>query len=222
MPETSCFKLADNLDFADGALSEPLAIGMYAVELAQRLCGDLSGKKILILGSGPIGLSVLSPLKTLGAAPVFMTDKLDYRLELARAMGADFTANPDRDDVEAQASAAVEGGFNIAFECCGDQAAVDQELQLLRPGGKLLIIGIPPTLERWSFPVDVLRHREICIQNVRRQLECTEKTLEWMAEGRLPKVRKMITHNFSFEETPAAFELVSGYRDGVVKAMINF
>ncbi|MFW5710304.1 MAG: hypothetical protein ACOCXW_02425, partial [Bacteroidota bacterium] len=86
--------------------------------------------------------------------------------------------------------------------------------------GKLMIIGIPE-FDRWSFSVDKLRHKEITITNVRRQNESVDEALEMIASGEVD-IKPMITHRFSFEQTKEAFDLVSNYQDGVMKAMIDF
>ncbi len=215
MPETSCFRLSDSMTLDQGALSEPLAIGVYAT----LLYGSLKGAKIAILGSGPIGLSVLLPALSSGASRIFMTDLLDDRLKKAAEIGASWTGNAGLENIVEEILCREPGQLDAVFECCGKQEAIDQAFQLLKPGGKLLIIGIP-SFSTWSFNADLMRRKEIAIQNVRRQNEAVKKTLEMIENGSL-KPDTMQTHNFRFEDTPAAFELVAGYRDGVVKAMIH-
>jgi len=216
MPEHSCFPLAPSLSLDEGVLSEPLAIGVYACALA----GDLQGARIGILGSGPIGLSVLLPARHYGAESIYMTDKIPERLALALQMGADWTGNPDTADTTAAIAAEAPLLLDYVFECCGQQEAVDQAVALLKPGGKLLMIGIPE-VDRIAFEIDVMRRKEICFQNVRRQNECTGPTLDLMTEKVIDAL-PMVTHHFSFEETKAAFDLVTAYGDGVMKAMIHF
>ena len=82
-----------------------------------------------------------------------------------------------------------------------------------------MILGIPLT-ERISFDINKLRRKEICVQNVRRQNNCTQAAID-LIENRQVEVDFMATHFFNLEETQEAFELVSGYRDGVIKAMIE-
>jgi len=216
MPESSCFPLADTLTLDQAALSEPLAIGVYAT----RLFGSLQGLKIAILGSGPIGISVLLPALVNGASRVFMTDRIDARLNIAARMGASWTGNPDSEDIVSEILCREPGQLDAVFECCGRQEAADQAVQLLKPGGTLMIIGIP-SFGRWSFDVDLLRRKEISIRNVRRQNEAVDGTLEMIADGRL-KPDPMQTHNFSFDRAVEAFDMVAGYQDGVMKAMIHF
>ena len=217
MPETSCLPIPESMSYDQAAISEPLAIGVYAVRLAKM---DFAGKNVGILGFGPIGMSVLLPLLQRGAKNVYVTDKIEGRLAIAKRSGAMWTGNPDTEDVVASVKELEPALLDVVFECCGKQEAVDQAIELLKPGGKLMMIGIPE-FDRWSFPVDKLRHKEVCIQNVRRQNGALEETLELLAEGKLD-VSLMPSHRFKFEDTKQAFDLVAAFSDGVMKAMIDF
>jgi L-iditol 2-dehydrogenase len=216
MPQRSCLPIPDHMSFEEAAVSEPLAIGLYAVHLA----GTLRGKDVAVLGAGPIGLSVLAALKLAGAGTVYMTDKIDERLQIAHISGADVTCNILKEDITAAVKAQTPRMIDVVFECCGQQEALDQAIQLLKPGGKLMIIGIPP-FARFSFPADDLRRKEIAIQNVRRQNGCDKKAIEVIADSSV-KVNHWITHRFDLAQCKEAFDLVAEYRDGVVKAMIHF
>lgn len=215
MPAESCFPIPQAMTLEQAALSEPLAIGVYGVKMSI----PMEGARVGILGVGPIGLSVLLPAKAQGAAKIFVTDKIDARLEVARRAGATWGGNPEREDVVAGVNALEPSQLDVVFECCGEQDALDQGIQMLKPGGKLMIIGIP-RVSRVSFSIDAMRHKEICIQNVRRQVDCVQETLDRMHSGELA-AGIMVTHRFPFEKTPEAFDLVAGYRDGVVKAMVE-
>lgn len=216
MPEASCFPIPESMSFDEAAISEPLSIGVYSVKLSLLMPGAGIG----ILGVGPIGLSVLLVARAQGASRAYVTDKIDDRLELARKMGAAWGENPDRQDVVRKITELEPSQLDIVFECCGEQEAMDQAVDMLKPGGKLVLVGIPATLERVSFVIDKLRRKEICVQNVRRQNHCAQAALDMMARGEID-VRPMVTHRFSFDRTKDAFDLVAGYRDGVVKAMID-
>jgi L-iditol 2-dehydrogenase len=216
MPETSCYKIPDGMSSDEAAISEPLAIGLYAV----RQSVPMQGARVGILGFGPIGMSVLLSARAMGATEIYVTDKIEERLAIARSSGARLTANPDRRDVVKEITREVPQRLDVVFECCGQQDAVDNAVDLLAPGGKLMIIGIPE-FDRWSFAVDDSRHKELCIQHVRRQNEAVQPALDMMADGRIT-VSAMVTHRFPFEHSREAFELVAGYRNGVMKAMIDF
>jgi L-iditol 2-dehydrogenase len=217
MPEQCCFKVTDKTSFDEAAISEPLAIGVYAVKQSI----PMQGAKVGILGAGCIGLSVLLPAQAQGAHKIYVTDKIDKRLKLAGKAGAVWGGNPDKQDVVQKVNELEPGGLDVVFECCGEQDALDQAIEMLKPGGKLLLIGIPPTAKRVTFLIDKLRHKEICIQNVRRQNHCVQPALDMMDRSDFD-VNVMVTHRFPFEQTQAAFDLAASYEDGVLKAMIDF
>ena len=154
MPETSLYPVTDPLSFDEAALSEPLSIGCYAVKQAH-LQDNYS---IGILGSGPIGMSVLLSAKESGAGKIFLTDKIDERLNLGTKAGATWTGNPLKQDIVTGITDKEPLLLDTVFECCGQQEAMDQAVSLLKPGGKLMIVGIPE-FNRWSFSVDELRHK---------------------------------------------------------------
>jgi len=216
MPEQCCYKIPDSMTFTQGALIEPLSIGIYAVKLLNKPDATTIG----ILGSGPIGLSVYLAAREIGIKTIYMTDKIDERLVVARKAGANWIGNPDKSNIVEDIRSKEPYLLDAVFECCGDQNALDQAIELLKPGGKLLIIGIPE-VDRVSFNIHRLRRKEISIQNVRRQNKCVQTAIDLIHEGRI-KPDFMVTHNFKFEETEKAFKLVESYKDGVIKAMIHF
>jgi L-iditol 2-dehydrogenase len=215
IPAASCYVLPENVTFDQAALSEPLSIGLYAV----RSAGDLEGKSVGILGAGPIGISVMLSALAKGAERVFITDRIDERLAIAGEMGASWTGNVNKRNIINDILRDVPQQLDIVFECCGQQEASDQAVELLKPGGRLMIIGIP-AFERWSFDVDNLRRKELTVQNVRRQNECVDETLEMISNGIL-KPDRMQTHTFSADQTLEAFNMVAQYSDGVMKAIIH-
>jgi L-iditol 2-dehydrogenase len=216
MPEESCFPLHHNLTADHGAISEPLAIGVYSVKKA----GDIKNLSAGILGFGPIGMSVMLAAKAAGTGHLFITDKIDQRLGIAEKEGADATINPLNKNVVQEIKNCLPVGLDLVFECCGEQDAVDEAVEILKPGGKLIIVGIPE-FERWEFDTDKTRRKEISIQFIRRQVDCVQHSLDMMASGKI-NIDRMITHRFPFRETKKAFDLVAGYSDGVMKAMIDF
>lgn len=215
MPETCLFPIGPSMTLEQAALVEPMAIGVYAA----RQSIPLRNAAIGILGAGPIGLSVLLAARHAGARRIYVTDRIDARLIAARRAGADGTVNPDKEDVTASLAAAEPALLDAVFECCGQQEALDQAVELLKPGGKLMLIGIPE-VDRVSFVIDAMRRKEITLQNVRRQNDCTPTAIDLIAQGSV-KADFMITHRFPLDQAPAAFDLVAGYRDGVIKAMIE-
>lgn len=217
MPEANCYPIPDTMTLDQAATVEPLSIGVYAVSLAP----PMPGAKIGILGAGPIGLSVLLPARAEGAARVYMTDKIDARLQVALRAGADWAGSPDTEDVVEAIAQREPELLDAVFECSGDQAAMDQAVELLKPGGTLLLIGIPGAQNRVSFDINLLRRKEIRIQNVRRQNRCVQRAIDLIAEKAVD-VDVMITHHLPFARTQEGFDRVADYRDGVVKAIVTF
>ena len=199
MPEESCFPLNNNLTPDHGAISEPMAIGIYAVKKS----GNINGLNIGILGFGPIGMSVMLAAKAAGAASVYVTDKIDPRLRIAAKEGAVLTVNPLKEDVVDTIVQNASLGLDIVFECCGQQEAFDQAIEILKPGGKLTVVGIPE-FERWSMNVEKTRRKEISLQFIRRQVDCVDTALELMAHRRI-KIDNMVTHRFPFNKTKDGF-----------------
>jgi threonine dehydrogenase-like Zn-dependent dehydrogenase len=176
--------------------------------------------KVGILGAGPIGLSVLLPARVQGAEKIYVTDRIDDRVEVAKKVGADWAGNPDTQNIVEDILKEEPNGLDVVFECCGQQEALDEAIELLKPGGKLMLIGIP-AVDKVSFSIDKLRRKEICVQNVRRQVDCVQKALD-MIDDKEIDVDFMATHHFTFDKTKDAFDLVANYKDGVIKAMIDF
>jgi len=215
MPETCCYPVPDTVGLSQAALVEPLSVGIYAVSRSV----PMTGTAIAILGAGPIGLSVLLAARAAGVGRVYVTDKISERLAAAKANGAHWAGNPDTDPIVEPIAQAEPRLLDAVFECCGEQEALDQAIRLLRPGGKLMVVGIP-TVSRVSFDVDATRRNELCIQNVRRQNECVQPAIDLIAGGEID-AEFMVTHEFEFARARDAFELVADYRDGVIKAIIT-
>jgi L-iditol 2-dehydrogenase len=216
MPEKNCFPLTGKLTYDHGSISEPLAIGVYAVKKA----GCVKGLNIGIFGYGPIGMSVMLAAKAQNVDTIYVTDIIDKRLLTARKEGAVLTGNPLKENIIRRIMHEESFGLDMAFECCGKQEAFDQAIELLKPGGKLIVVGIPE-FDRWSMNVETTRRREISLQFIRRQINCVEDALELMNKGSI-NIDNMVTHRFPFERAKEAFEMVADYRDGVMKAMIDF
>jgi L-iditol 2-dehydrogenase len=194
MPEGSCFPLTGILTPDHGAISEPLAIGIYAVKKS----GGVKGQRIGILGFGPIGMSVMLAAKAEEADSFYITDKIDERLAIALKDGADFTANPLKGNITEEILREKPSGLDIVFECCGQQEAFDQAVDLLKPGGRLVVVGIPE-FDRWSMNVETTRRREISLQFIRRQVDCVEPALEMM-KTRMINVEKNGYTPVSFQQ----------------------
>jgi len=215
MPEECCFPTNGKITLEQGALCEPLAIAVYAVKRSHLP----AGADVAVLGAGPIGLSCMTVVRAQGARNCYMTEKIAERVKMARDNGAAWVGNPLQEDVVKAMLKQQPLGVDIAYECAGQQEAIDQGVDLLRAGGTLMLIGIPRD-DRISLSIDKIRRKEVTIVNVRRQNGCTQAAMDLIASGRV-NVDFMLTHRFRLDEVQDAFEMVAGYRDGAVKAMIE-
>jgi L-iditol 2-dehydrogenase len=213
--EKCCFPINESMTFEQATLSEPLAIGVYAVERSN----ISANSDIAILGAGPIGMSVFHVLRTKNAGDIYITDKIEERLTYSKKLNPRWLGNPDNSDIVKEISKIEPLLLDVVYECSGEAEAIIQGIQLLKPGGILVIIGIPET-DEISFPIHELRRKEITILNIRRQVHCTQKAIDLLEQG-LVNMDSMATHHFRLEETQKAFDLVANYRDGIMKAIIS-
>jgi L-iditol 2-dehydrogenase len=213
--EKSCFPIKDSMTYEQAALSEPLAIGVYAVERSMLP----SKANVAILGVGPIGISVFHVLRIKNVGEVFITDKIEERISFSKKLNPTWAGNPGNTDIVKKISEIDPLLMDVVYECSGDPLAIKQGIQLLKPGGILVIVGITEVNEV-SFPIHELRRKEITIVNIRRQVHCTQKAIDLLANG-IINMDSVATHHFKLEETSQAFDLVENYRDGVMKAMIT-
>lgn len=224
LPAANCHPLPRQLSAVEGAMIEPFSIGLYALELwrthSTRFFDSTDEADIAILGSGPIGLSLLLAARAAGVSSILATDPISARRRIAGEKGAAWTGRPDEKGLAEGRHPRFPAGLDAVFECCGDPAALDQAVSLLKPGGALVIVGIPGQ-NRVSFDINRLRRGEISILNVRRQNRCTAAAIDLAASGRVD-LSFLATHRFSLEDVAGAFELASNYRDGVLRAVIDF
>lgn len=216
MPDFTCFPVSGKLNAVQAALIEPLTIGVYTVNLAQLQNENCS---VAIFGAGPIGLSILMKLLADGLTNIGIIEPLEYRLGKAKEVGAKYLINPDKEEVVNKIIEKEELLLDVVFEASGEQEAVTNAVKILKPGGKLVLVGIPPEAQ-YTFNMDLMRRKELTVINVRRQNHCVEEAIELVVSGKID-VEMMVTHTFTLEETPTAFDIVEAYKDGAIKAMIN-
>lgn len=215
MPSECCFPIPDSMSLVQAAVAEPLSIGVYA----QKLAAMPDNVKVAVLGTGPIGLCTILSCRAGGECTVYAADLLENRLETAVKCGADWTGRPPHDDIVSEIKKLEPLGIDYVFECAGEQETLDQAIELLKPGGTLVMVGIPE-VDRVSFSIDDLRRKELRLQNVRRQNDCLGVAVDLIASEAVD-VMPLVTHHFPVDEIKDAFEMVAGYKDGIIKGMIH-
>ncbi|KAH3725259.1 hypothetical protein DPMN_051094 [Dreissena polymorpha] len=210
------FKLPDNVSFEEGALIEPLSVGLHACRR-----GRLSmGHRVLVCGAGPIGLCAMLSAKAFGVAAVCVTDIDASRLQFAREVGATHTLQirpgQTEQEVAEEVTKLLGGAPDRTIECSGAQFAVNLGVLATTPGGIFVIVGHGPN--KVEFPVVSLVAKEIEILGSFRYINTWQTAIDMIACGKI-NVAPLVTHRFRLEETLDAFRCA---KSGVgVKVMID-
>ena len=216
MPARNCFPLPQGFGPVEGAMLEPLGVAIHAVDLAHLK----PGQTIAVLGAGPIGLLTASVAKASGASTIYMTEPLAYRRQFALNYVADAALNPHETDVVTEIMRLTGGrGVDVAFEAATASETPDQAAALARPGGKVIVAGIPPD-NTMTLTASTVRHKGLTIKLVRRMKHTYPRAIRMVQTG-MVDVKSLVTHIFPLERIVEAFELVAAYDDGVLRAAIQ-
>ncbi len=214
--ERQCIPIPDNMPFSSAAMLEPLQVGIHAFNLVP----SKPGESVAIVGSGSIGLACLEMVRNAGATRIVMTDKLGYRLELAKRLGATDTVNVAEQDPVAVAKGLTDGeGTDIVYEATNSTDGLAQAVSIARIAGRVAAIGIPP-VDEITLPASQPRRKQLTVQFVRRSAHTIRQALALVAAGKID-LEPWITHRFPLDRVSEAFEMVDAYRDGVLKAVIE-
>nr|XP_039252292.1 sorbitol dehydrogenase-like [Styela clava] len=211
-----CHKLPDNVSFEEGALIEPLSVGIHACRRAQIGLGH----RVLICGAGPIGLVSLLSAKAMGAASIVVTDLSSNRLDKAKELGANFTYQIKLDEKPQDVAKKIEemlGGMpDRTIECTGAESAVQTGIYATKSGGCLLLVGMGP--QNVTVPLVNAAVREVDIKGVFRYCNTWPTAISMLASGQI-NVKPLVTHRFPLEKSQEAFEYT---RDGKgIKVMLK-
>ncbi|QTE31482.1 zinc-binding dehydrogenase [Pengzhenrongella sicca] len=193
-----------SLSDADAAMLEPLGVAVHAHDLGK----PRIGAAVAVIGCGPIGLCLVQLARAGGAITVVAVEPLAHRRAAAAAMGADVVLDADAPDIEAQILAATGGrGVDVAFEAAGNDAAVGLAVGAARPGGRVILAGIPDR-DDTSFPASVARRKGLTIKLSRRMKEVYRRSIALAAAGRVD-VASVVSHTFGLDRAGEAFAVAS-------------
>jgi L-iditol 2-dehydrogenase len=208
-PSNCLHPLPDTLSDAEGAMLEPLGVAIHAVDLGHVRPGMTMG----VFGCGPIGLLVLQVARVAGATGIIATEKLPHRLEAARSLGAKAVFQADEGREAAQVLAATGGrGVDVAFEATDENGAVEAAIAAVRPGGRVILIGIPLD-DRTAFTASVARRKGLTIKLTRRMKHTYPRAIRLVEQG-LVDVGSLVSHRFQLADYENAFS-ISERRDGL-------
>jgi L-idonate 5-dehydrogenase len=210
---SQCHRLADDVSLAEGALCEPFAVTLHAV----RRAGSLLDKRVLITGSGPIGVLCALAARAHGAREVIVVDVVDAPLAYALKLGADRVINSAADPEALRALAAGKGTMDVMFEASGNGAALASGLAALRPASVLVQLGLGGEI---TFPQNMVVNKEVDIRGSFRFHGEFALAADLINRRRVD-VRPLISETMPLGDAVAAFELASD-RKRSMKVQIAF
>jgi len=210
--ESQCV-IARGLSAGEAAMAEPLSVCLHAA----RRAGDLTGKRVLITGSGPIGTLCILAARDAGASEVIVTDLADEPLRYAKQVGADRVINVANDAAALDAYAEGKGTFDCLFECSGAAPALRSGIAALRPRGIIVQLGLGGDME---LPMMQITAKELDLRGSFRFHEEFAVAVAKMRSGAI-NLKPLISHSFPLDSAIEAFE-TAGDRLRSMKAQIIF
>lgn len=217
VPEKTIVKLPDKVSYEQGALIEPLAVGVHAV----RKAGVGLGDKVAVLGAGPIGLGLLLAAKSSGATQIFITDALDYNLEIAKKLGATSSINTIHENAVERILEETNGdGVDTVFIAVGIQSVLNDSFKMVRRGGKIsevALFGKKPEID-----ISYIQNKEIQLigsnMYVRSDFEIAAEAIA----SNMFDTSLLISKVVPIEDVKSAMKMVDEKLENVIKVLLKF
>jgi L-idonate 5-dehydrogenase len=210
---SQCVPARSGVSDEELALAEPFAVALHALNVA----GNLMGRRVLVLGSGPIGALHVAAARHAGAAEIVVGDIADAPLAVATALGADRTINLASAKQELARYAEGKGSFDVLFECVGNAAALAGAISTLRPGGVVVQVGLGG---EFALPHNAIVAREAVIKGAFRFKHEFADAVRIIDEQRV-NLRPLLTGVFAAAQAREAFE-AAGDRSQHMKVQLRF
>jgi threonine 3-dehydrogenase len=214
VPAFNVFKLPDAISDEMASILDPLGNATHTA-----LSFDLVGEDVLITGAGPIGIMAVAIAKYAGARHVVITDINDYRLDLARKMGASVALNVTSGSLDqTMTDLGMEEGFDVGMEMSGNPSAFRDMLRTMHHGGKIALLGIPP--DEMAIDWNQVIFKGLVLKGIygREMFETWYKMSSMLQSGL--NIEPIITHRFPLEDYQQAFELMESGQSG--KIILNW
>lgn len=206
-PERDLHPLADSVTDLEGALVEPLSVAIHGMDLGELQRGETAA----VIGCGPIGLLAIALCRLAGASAIVASDPHPHRREAAAAMGATKVLEPTEDPGGDGAAFLAETGgrgFDVAFEVAGDAPAVETAVSAARPGGRVVLLGIPSD-DRTSFRASVARRKGLTLRLSRRSPPQAFRRAVALAATHTVDLASLVTLRLPLSEGARAFEALA-------------
>ncbi len=214
-PAAFTYKLPDHVSFAEGAMVEPFAVGMQAATRARIKPGDVG----LVTGCGPIGIMVALAALAGGCSKVLISDVSAPKLKIAAQYPGIFPVNVREQKLENEVRQATDGwGVDVLFEASGSSRVYPTMFDMVRPGGAVVIVGIP--VEPVDFNVAAAVVNELRIETVFRYANVYDRAIDLIASGKV-NLNPLISETFDFDDSIKAFERAAEGRPTDVKLQIR-
>lgn len=215
-PAQFAFKLPDNVSSTEGALVEPLAIGINAA-----LTGGVKlGDTVVIFGSGCIGLVSLLASKAYGATKVIVVDVIEKRLEVAKKLGATIFNAKECDIIEEIKKLTEGKGAQVVIDCAGTNTTICQTVQIAKSGGIIVWVGLACDSVN-GLNIGPISTKELTIKSIFRYRNLYPTAIAAIADGKID-ISGIISDKYKFEETPKAFAETLKNAQNIVKSVIVF
>lgn len=200
-PEENIHLMPENMTYEEGAMIEPLAVGLMAAKRGRISVHD----KVAIFGAGPIGLLALQAVKSHGVTEIFVVDVIDYRLEYALKLGAERVINASKEDAVKQIMEFTGGrGVDAIIEASGSPKAIQQALDAVKPGGRIILVGYP--LVDVPILIDKILMKELDILGVHRYANVFPTAIRLVSSGKVD-VKTLVTHVFPLDKILEGFNV---------------
>lgn len=211
-----CFKLPDNVTTMEGALIEPLAVGMHAANQG----GAHLGQTAVVTGAGCIGLVSLLALKAMGVSKVIVVDIVEKRLQKALELGADYVINGKEEDTVAKLMEITEGrGFDLGIETAGSQITASQQIKAANKGATIVFVGYSPSGEM-TLPMGMALDKELTFKTIFRYRNIYPMAIEAVASGKI-NIKDIVTDYFELDDIQNALDACVNNKAEIVKGVIK-
>ena len=212
LPASNLWKNPTDMSTDIASIQEPMGNAVHTV-----LNGDVAGKSVAVIGCGPIGLMAVGVAKAAGASQVLAFDLNDYRLELAKEMGATTTVNSGNEDPVDVAKSLTDGhGVDVVCEMSGHPVAMDQGFKMITNGGRVSILSLPTKRVSLDVTNDIV-FKGVEVQGITgRKMYETWQQVSRLLQSKQVDVRPMITHHLKLEDFEQGFELMNEGKCGKV------
>jgi L-iditol 2-dehydrogenase len=214
LPVANFRPIARQMSFGEAALAEPLAIAVHSLRLITLRLGETAA----VIGTGPIGLMTIAALRAAGAGRIWAVEPLAHRRELAMGIGAYAAIEPE-DAVKEILKGTGQRGVDVAIDCAAGEETTIQAMQMTRNAGRVALTGIHTT-PVIRVDASAMRRKELTLFNVRRSNHETGEALA-LLQAHAKWFAPVLTHARPMDRIDEAFDIASGYRDGVGKMMVE-